>query len=215
MRSWKVFYALFAAIVLIHVAAAAAATIDMDDPRRAVGRENDIRVDAQLIQDTVSPGSAIGVTYQIENFGATPIAIADKIISATYDADSATITLAVGAEVPDDGRMPHVVLIAPGEKKVFRGGAIAALGATVIRASSGVIPRYVQVKVTVLRNLEPFRALIAAQQPKNAPMLTDAQFDLWFESNETILLNTVPVRFSPRAEASGYSADQRSASARF
>lgn len=215
MRSWKVFYALFAAVVLIQAAAAAAATIDMDDPRRAVGRENDVRVDAQLIQETVSPGTAIGVVYQIQNFGPTPIAVADKVTSATYDEDSSTITLAVGAEVPDDGRMPHLVLIAPGEKKVFRGGAIPALGASAIRASSASIPRYVQVKVTVLRNLDPFRALITTQQPKVAPMLSDAQFDLWFESNETILLNTVPVRFSPRADGSGYSADQRSARSRF
>jgi hypothetical protein len=39
----------------------------LNDPRRAVGREDDVRVNAQLLRDTVSPSRAIGVTCQIEN----------------------------------------------------------------------------------------------------------------------------------------------------
>ncbi|HEX6642024.1 MAG TPA: hypothetical protein VF215_12975, partial [Thermoanaerobaculia bacterium] len=91
MKPSRLFYALLAAIVLIHAAAASAASIDMDDPRRTVGREDDVRIDAQLIQDTVSPGSAIGVTWQIQNLSDSPIAVAEKVVAATYDADSRTI----------------------------------------------------------------------------------------------------------------------------
>lgn len=215
MKSSRLFFALLAAIVLIHAAAASAGSIDMDDPRRVVGRENDVRVDAQLLQDTVAPGSPIGVTYQIQNLSAVPVAVADRVTNATYDADSRTITLAIGAEVPNDGRMPHVITIAPGEKKLFRTGATPALAGASIRASMAE-PRYVQVKVSILRDLAPFAQLIAAQPAAghtSGVMLTDALFDQWFESNDTIFLNAVPVRYSPRAGTGHFAgADQRYAS---
>jgi hypothetical protein len=191
MRSSRLFFALLAAIALIHAAAATAATsINMDDPRRVVGREDDVRVDAQLIQDTVSPGSVIGVTYQIQNLSKNPVAVADKVMTASYDTDTQTITLAIGAEVPVDGSMPHVVVIAPGDKKVLRAGAVPQYSAAALRAR-GRTPRFVQVKVSILRDLVPF-----ASVPYGST-LSDAQFEEWFESNDSIFLNTVPVSFSP------------------
>jgi len=214
MKASRLFYALLAAITLLHAAAASAASIDMDDPRRVVGRENDVRVDAQLTQDTVSPGSVVAVTYQIQNFTTAPIAIADRVTTASYDADTATITLSIGAEVPQDGRMPHVATLAPGEKKIFRTGATPTLNAAAMRSSLATPPRFVQVKVTVLRDVAPFSLLIESQQQARvAPVLPDALFDKWFEANDTILLNTVPVRFSPRGAGSSLdmSADQADA----
>lgn len=200
----KLFYALIAAIVLLHAAAATADSIDMDDPRRTVGREDNVRVDAQLFQDTVSPGSPIGVAYQIENLSAAPVAVAPRVANATYDQDSRTITLSIGSEVPDGGRMPHLVTIAPGEKKVFRTGATPTLGGAASRSQLAA-PRFIQVKVSILRDVAPFAKLIAEQT------LTDEQFDRWFEANDTIFLNTVPVRFSARRASGGFaSADQRS-----
>lgn len=212
MKPSRLFYALIAAIVLLHAAAATADSIDMDDPRRTVGREDDVRVDAQLVQDTISPGTPIGVAYQIENLSSTPVALADKVTDATYDADSRTITVAIGSEVPHDGHMPHLVTIAPGEKKVFRTGVTPALAATVAR-SPLTAPRFVQVKVSILRDLVPFAKLIAAQsqrqQMRTAQPLSDELFDKWFESNDTIFLNAVPVRFSTRRSAVFAAADQR------
>src|SRR6266508_2349337 len=102
MRSSKVFLA----IAVFHVAAVYAAHIDMNDPRRALGREDDIRVDAQLVQDTVSSGSPVGVTYRIENLTPEPVAVADKVCDVSYDVESRTITVAVGSEVPKAGMMP-------------------------------------------------------------------------------------------------------------
>lgn len=209
MRCSKLFHALVAAIVLIHAGAASAAgAIDMDDPRRLVGREDDVRIDAVLVQDTVSPGSVIGVTYQIQNFSSAPVAVAPNVMNASYDSDSRTITLAVGAEVPDKGKMPQVVMIAPGQKKVFRGGATPSLNPAALRATRSA-PRYVQVKVSILRNVQAF------ENVSGGDVLNDAQFDQWFESNDTILLNTVPVRFSPRRTTNSGGADRRGASASF
>jgi hypothetical protein len=200
-------FPLIAAIVLLP--SAFAGGIDMDDPRRTVGREDNVRVDAQLVQDTVSPGSPIGVTYQIENASSTPIAVADKVSDATYDTDSRTITVSIGSEVPSDGKMPHVVTVAPGEKKIFRTGVTPALGAAAAR-SSRAHPRYVQIKVSILRNLAPFAHLIA-NQSNAEQVLPDDLYDRWFESNDTIFLNAVPVRFSVRRNTGGFAgADQRS-----
>jgi hypothetical protein len=208
MRSTRLFYALFAAIVLIHAAAASAGgAIDMDDPRRVVGRENDVRVDALLVQDTISPGSVVGVTWQIQNLSDAPVAVANKVVTASYDTDSRTITLAVGAEVPQDGKMPQVELIAPGEKKVFRGGATPALTLAALRTPQAA-PRFVQVKVSILRNIEPFAKVNSGQ------LLSDSQFDQWFEANDTIFLNTIPVRFSTRG-SNDQSAERADASMRF
>ena len=182
------------ATALLCAAAATAAAIDMDDPRRALGREHDIRVDAQLVRETVSPGSPIGVIYQIQNFTSSSIAVADKTASASYDDETRTITLALGAEVPQDGNLPHLVTIAPGEKKVFRAAAVPVLNAAAMRRTMAA-PRYVQLKVSVLRDLEPFAALIEKQSVSPQP-LSDPLFDQWFESNATIFLNALPVHFS-------------------
>ena len=57
----------FFTAVLISTAAAHAAHVDMKEPRRAVGRDNDIRIDAMLTQETLSAGNSIGVICQIEN----------------------------------------------------------------------------------------------------------------------------------------------------
>jgi hypothetical protein len=194
--------AFLSAIALISALPILAGNIDMDNPRRTVGREENVRVDAQLVRDTVSPGSPIGITYQIENLSPAPVAIADKVAEATYDADTLTITLAVGSEVPRDGKMPRLATIAPGEKKVFRVGATPALAAAASHSSLAP-PRYVQVKVSILRDLAPF-ANVPPEQ-----LLPDDLFDKWFESNDSIFLNAVPVRFSQRRPSGFVSADQR------
>jgi hypothetical protein len=208
MYRQKVFLAL-AASALLTAAAAHAAGIDMNDPRRALAREDNVRIDAQLMNETISPGSPIAVTYQIENFAQETIAVADKISDATYDEDSRTITLAVGAEVPKDGALPHMVTVAPGERKVFRASATPVLGPTALRASFANAPRYVQVKVTILRDLGPFATLIQNQaRTRAAQRLSDAQFDSWMENSDSIFLNALPVAWSPREPLAGVDASQ-------
>ena len=187
-----------ATIAAVVVSAAAdAATIDMNDPLRAKGREGDVRIDAQLVTDAVSPGAPVGVTWQIQNFTESPVAVATKVVDASYDADSRTITLTIGSEVPEDGNMPQMVLVAPGEKKVFRAAATPAIPPGAARP--GGAPRYVQVKVSILRKLEPFLALIHGQAPAARPhRLSDELFEQWFESTDMIYLNSLPVHWSSR-----------------
>jgi hypothetical protein len=185
-------------IVVLYAAGARADGVDMTDPRRALGREDDIRVDAQLLQETVSSSSPLSVRYQIQNFTDAPVAVADKISDVSYDLETATITFSIGAEVPKNGAMPHLVLVPPGQKKVLSSGGVLQVAVPSMRSPFIVVPQFVQIKVNVLRDVAPFRELIQRQDTVKTPQaLTDAQFDRWVEANDAIFLNAIPVRWQP------------------
>ena len=192
----------FFTAILISTAAARAAHVDMKEQRRAVGRDSDIRVDAMMTQETLSSGSSIGVIYQVENLTSSTIAIADKVVDVSYDEDSRTITFAVGSEVPN-ATMPHLVMIAPGQKHVFTTGGIAYISVPRIRSPFVVTPQQLQITVNVLRDVKPF-----AQTAMAAP-INDAMFDTWVETNASIVLNPLPVRWkeNPRGVAERASAE--------
>jgi len=174
-----------------------AAGVDFKDPRRALGREDDIRVDAQMLQETLSAGSPISVTYQIENLTNAPIAIADKVADATFDADSQTITVSIGAEIPSGKTMPHLTTIAPGETRAFRVGASAQVLVPNAKSPWAHVPRFVQITVNVLHDLKPFANLIAQQaKSASAPPLPNDLFDTWAASVSAVELNVLPVRWS-------------------
>ena len=48
-----------APLTLIFVAACASAPVNMNEPRRLVGTENDVRIDAEVIGDQLSPASRL------------------------------------------------------------------------------------------------------------------------------------------------------------
>lgn len=215
MKSSRLFVLIVSTVTLFHTAAAMAAHLDLNDPRRALGREDDIRVDAELTQDSVASGSAVGVTYQIQNLSSSSIAIADKVCDVTYDNDSRTIVMSVGAEVPKDGAMPKVVTIAPGEKKMFAAGAILHVVTAGTRSPWTAVPQYVQVKVNILRDLTLFRPLIEQQARVTTPIsMTDQQFDAWLQSNDTIFLNPIPVHYTGQTPSALGDASQRGAGTR-
>jgi hypothetical protein len=173
-----------------------AATIDMNDSRRAVGSEDDIRVDAQLTSDSVSPGSGLAVTVQIHNLSSRTVAVVDKVCEASYDSDSRTITLSVGSEVPRDGEMPRLVAIRPGEKKTFTVGAVLRITAIPLRTTRAALPAFVQIKVNVLSDVAPFVALMDRQgRASVAIALNDDQFEQWLKTNQSIFLNVIPVHY--------------------
>ena len=198
-------------VALLATTSAAATTVDMNDPRRALGREDDVRVDAQLHQDTVSPGSPVGVVYQIQNMTSKPVAVADKTTECSYDPETRTITLTIGSEIPTSGNLPHMVIVAPGEKKTFSASALLRVNLPSGRSPFIAEPRLVQVKVNILRDLAPFATLLERQTktPTSTIALTDAQFDQWMESNDAIFLNTIPVRYSPRSRNNSTDAERR------
>lgn len=189
--------AVAAAVFLLISSSAHAAGVDFKDPRRALGREDNIRVDAQMLQDTVSPGTAISVTYQVENLSEAPIAIADKVADASFDPDSQTITVSIGAEIPPGAAMPHLSTIAPGQTRTFRIGATPQMTVANSKSPWAHVPRFVQIVVNVLRDLGPFMNLLAQQaQSTTPPVLPNGLFDTWVASNASVELNVLPVRWS-------------------
>ena len=181
---------------ILIAAVASAAHVDMTDPRRALGREDNIRVDAELLQETLSPSSPLHVTYQVENLTNGTIGIADKVTDVTFDADTSTITLSIGAEVPTGATMPHVVTIPPGQKRVLNAGGVVHVAVPRQRSPWSAVPRYVQIKVNILRDIKPFETLLD-QQAKSAaaPALPNDLFDKWIAASDTVFLNSIPVRW--------------------
>ena len=189
--------AVVVAVILLTSATVHAAGVDFKDPRRALGREDNVKVDAEMTQDTISSGAPIQITYQVENLTESPIAIADKVMGATFDADSQTITMTIGAEIPPGEAMPHLTTIAPGQKRAFRAGALAAIALSSTHGPFAHVPRFVQIIVNVMRDLTPFANLIAMQARSTvAPALPDALFDQWVASVSSVELNVLPVRWS-------------------
>src|SRR5258705_9850698 len=122
MKSSPALFLYVGSLTLRASLSAHAAGVDGRDARRAVAREDDVRVDAQLLQQELHSNGPISVTWQVQNFSPAPIAVADRTKEIDYDPDTGTIVFSVGAEVPDGTTMPHLVVIRPGEKRVFSAG---------------------------------------------------------------------------------------------
>lgn len=210
MKSSRVLSLIFTAVSLFPIAAAHAASVDMNDPRRAVGREDDVRIDAVLLQDFVASGAPVTVNYQVENLSKDPIAIADKVCEISYDAADRAVVVSIGSDVPKAGVMPKLVVLAPNEKKTFSAGGLVHVQARADGDPFVSTPHAVQIKVSILRGLAAFRALITRQSQSSAPVaLTDAQFEQWLEGNDTILLNAIPVHYSANPKSAATDASQR------
>src|SRR5205807_9209109 len=83
--------------------------INMKEPRRMVGTENNVRVDAEIYGEEMIQGSSISIKYEITNQRATPILIADLIAQSNYDPDTRTVTIDVGAEIPGEELLPRLI----------------------------------------------------------------------------------------------------------
>jgi hypothetical protein len=90
--------------------------------------------------------------------------------------------------------MPHLVIIRPGEKRVLAGGALVHVVTPDTRTPWTAVPRFIQIQVTVLRDITPFVSLIEQQGKATAAVpLPSDMFDRWVENSESVLLNTIPV----------------------
>jgi len=102
--------------------------------------------------------------------------------------------------VPKEGVMPRLVILAPNEKKTFNAGGVVHVAVPANGNPFVSVPRYVQIKVNVLRGLRAFQALIEQQTRSATPVaLNDKQFEQWLENNDTIMLNEIPVHYSAAA----------------
>jgi hypothetical protein len=188
--------------VLLLLAGCATQTVNMAEPRRIVGTESSVRVDAQVMAEEVGPGGQIAINYEITNNRPDPIAIAELVPDTSYDQESHTFTVQIGSEVPGNQLLPRLVEIGPGEKKSF---STAARFHFVLPAGSDIKappPAGLRLKVNFLDDVTPFRELIGISERAVADsQLADRLFPLWLERNEIVYTNSVPVRLTARVRA--------------
>jgi hypothetical protein len=187
------------AVALLTIMAAACAStgpVDLEQFRRVVGTENDVRIDAQIYGEALSASVVIPVRYDITNNRQSTIAVADMVSETSWDADAQTITVTIGSEVPGATLLPRLISIAPGEKKSF---ATSAHVNVLIAADSlnRRPPNAMRLKLNFLGDTEPFAQLVnLTQKGLYDPKLADELFPKWLERNETVYTNTLPMRWT-------------------
>ena len=149
------------AVALIAAGCATTRQVNMQEPRRLVGMENGVRVDAQILGEQLSPGQIVGITYEVTNERSLPVAVADILPECSYDSDTQTVTVSFGSEIPGHSFLPRLLLIPPGQKKTFTSRAVINFP-VVPNAVRGFqrVPSGLQLRLHFLGDPKPFEQLI-------------------------------------------------------
>lgn len=200
---------LAACATLLLAGCVSAPTVDLEEPSRLLGREADVRLDAQVFAEQLGTGSAVRMTWEIENQRPEPIAVADIVPAVSWDSAERTLVIHLGSEVPGNALVPRLVEIAPGEKRGF--GGVAKVNIVLPpRTPLNAYPQSLQVRLSFLSNTEPFRELIGIPETAIADSaLADRLFTQWVESNETIRTNAIPIDWRGKVATSGPDASRR------
>ena len=195
-KSW------IAAAMLVLGGCASTATVDMEEPRRVLGTENNVRIDAQIFGEELSESARIPITYDITNERNETIAIADLIPEATYDPDTQTVTVSIGSEVPGHEYLPRLLTIPPGEKRTFDAVARVSIMTTRTATPTTRFPNALRLKLNFLGDTSRFEPLIAIpERAVRSPQLADELFPIWLERNETVFTNALPMRWTFEPES--------------
>ena len=185
-----------ATLVLAGCASGRNTPVNQKEPRRVVGTDNDVRIDAEIYGDQLGSSVTIPLKYDITNSRQAAIAIADMVPETNYDEETQTVTVSIGSEVPGATLLPRLISIAPGEKKSFttvaRVNILMPTGTPISR-----IPRSMRIKVNFLDDTAQFEQLIAMpEKGVYDPKLADELFPKWLERNETVYTNALPMRWA-------------------
>lgn len=194
MKPRVVILALCATILSMACASTSTPSIDRSDSFRVVGRENDVRVDAQLFTRQIGPSSPVSLVYEVKNLSSHPILFAPIEPTVAYHADSRTITVGLGAEIPVAEALPAMISLAPGESRSFTAGA--ALKLAVPTAFRSAHPRFIQVRLNYLRDLAGIEGWIDSSAAASEP--SEGLFRTWVEHIAAVVTNALPIRWGGR-----------------
>jgi hypothetical protein len=180
---------------LLLIGCASTKSVDMKQPRRVVGTESDVRVDAEVYGDVLGPNVTLPVKYDVTNNRGKTILIADLIPECTYDPDTHMVTVSIGSEIPGEEFLPRLIPVRPGERKSFSAAAHVVIVANV---ASPWVPRpnALRLKVNFLGDPVPFEKLVAIpERAVHDPALAAQLFTKWVEGNETVFTNSLPMHW--------------------
>lgn len=191
----KKFPLLAAVVVLAACATTRNSAVNQNEPRRVVGTDNDVRIDAEVFGDQLAQSITLPLKYDITNNRQSPIAIAELVPEANYDEDSRTVIISIGSEVPGATLLPHLITVKPGEKKSF--SSVARVNIMLpVGTPAARIPRQLKLKVNFLDDIAQFQQLTTiAEKGIYDPKLADELFPKWLERNETVYTNALPMRW--------------------
>ena len=188
-----------ALLLLLAVAVACASSskpiVESTEARRAVGTENGVRLDVELYSETLRTNLSLPLKYDITNNRNQTILVADLIPEGSYDSDTHTVTVNLGTEIPGEQFLPRLIPIRPGERKTFNTAA-----RVVIATGPGTPwtpkPNGVRIRLNFLDDTSTFSQLIDIKEKAvHDPQLAAALFQKWVENNETVVTNTLPMRW--------------------
>lgn len=180
---------------LVLIACTSTKPVNMSEPRRIVGTESDVRVDAEVYGDRLSPNVTLPLKYDITNHRTTTILIADLLPESTYDPETHMVTITIGSEIPGEQFLPRLIPIRPGERRSFSSAAHVVI---VANPASPFVPRpnALRLKLNFLGDSMPFEKLISIpEKAVHDPELAAQLFPKWVEGNETVFTNTLPMRW--------------------
>jgi hypothetical protein len=169
----------------------------MAEPRRVVGTENDVRIDAEIYGDRLATSTTLPIKYDITNNRPRTILIAELVPETTYDEETYTVTISIGTEVPGETFLPRLIPIAPGERKTFHAAAHVTIAASTSLSPYVRHPSAVRIRVNFLDDAKPFEELVSIKENAVADRELAAKlFPKWVEDNETVTTNTLPMRWA-------------------
>jgi hypothetical protein len=186
----------FVLLVVVAVGCTSTKPVDMKEARRVVGTENGVRVDAEVFGDRLTPNMSLALKYDVTNQRSSPILIADILPQATYDPETQTVTVSIGTEIPGEQFLPRLIAVQSGEKKSFATGVHVVI---VSNPSAPWQPRpnALQLKINFLGDSQPFEKLVAIpERAVHDPKLAEQLFTKWVERNESVMTNSLPMRWA-------------------
>lgn len=170
---------------------------EQEEPRRALGTQNDVRIDVAVYSDRLTPNTVVPIRWDITNHRDKTILVADLIPNAMYDPDTRTVTVDLGSEIPGENFLPRLIAVRPEERKTFSGSAHVNIAANPASSPWTPKPNGIRVRLNFLDDTTTFAPLIDIKEKAvYDPKLADALFQKWVDNNETVVTNTLPMRWA-------------------